>query len=157
VLDNLRDALSVILCGIFDLTTDLSGCTALPNHRHRGGRQAPVWSSGRHVQPGNVLFLMTCAALLAILPVSVNSPFYVLDVNMPVVTLARVVARRMTIETTRMLEDGNHCEEGFASASVVALDYGVGDRNPVFCSGCYRTKDQSEGGNKQKDGQDFSR
>ena len=131
VLDNLRDALSVVLFGIFDLITNLPGSAALPNHRHRGGRQMPVWCSRRHVQPRNVLFLMACAALLTIFSIPVNSPLYVLDVNVSIVTLTREVASRMTIEATRMLEDGNHCEESLASASVVALDRGLGDRKAV--------------------------
>jgi hypothetical protein len=67
----------------------------------------PVRRTWRHVQSGNVLFLMTGATFLAVLAVPVKPAFNILGVRVVVVALAWEVTRRMAVETTRMFEYGN--------------------------------------------------
>ncbi|MDX6384816.1 MAG: hypothetical protein QOK48_2389 [Blastocatellia bacterium] len=67
----------------------------------------PTWRAWRHVQPRDILLLMTGAAFLTVLAMAGDAALHVLRMNMIVVTLPRVVSGRMTIQTARMLEHGN--------------------------------------------------
>src|ERR1700687_317222 len=107
MLDDLRNRLAVVLFWILDLPADLSGRAAFPDHRHAGWGQMPVWCAGRHVQTGDVILLMTGAALLSKLAFTIRSPPDILNVYVCIITLTRKVTSRMAIETTRMFENGN--------------------------------------------------
>ena len=122
VLDDLRDGLAVVLFWIFYLPADLSGRAAFPDHRHVGRRrQMPVWRAGRHVQSGDIMLLMTGGALLSKLAFPIRSATDILNVYVSIVTLARKVTSRMTIETTRMLENRNDGDKEFTCPRVVVL------------------------------------
>lgn len=121
MLDDLRDSLAVVLFWILHLTADLSGRATFPNHRHVGRRQMPIWRTGRHVQSGNIVLLMTGSTLLSKLAFSIWSTLDVLNVYVSIVTLAWKVTRRMAIETTRVFENRNDGDEEFACACVVFL------------------------------------
>src|SRR6266576_405785 len=122
MLDDLRDGLAVVLFWIFDLPADLSGRPAFPDHRHARWGQMPVWRSGGHVQSGDVVLLMTSVALLSKLAFPIRSATYILNVYVSIITLARKVASRMTIKTTRMLENRNDGDEEFTRPGLITLN-----------------------------------
>ena len=126
MLDDLREAFTVILFRILDLATDITRCPTFPDHRCRRGWQVPVRRSRRHIQSGNVLFLMTRTALLTVFPLTVSPPSHVLHVNVAIVTLTWKVAGRMAIKTPRMFQNRDRREKCFASARVVPLDRRIG-------------------------------
>src|SRR5258708_30054136 len=84
----------------------------------------PVRRSRRHVQSGNVLFLMTGAALLAVLTMPIKPASDVLSVDVIVIALTREVARRVAVETSWMFEHGNYREE--CSARFCVIFFGDG-------------------------------
>ncbi|MDX6530776.1 MAG: hypothetical protein QOH41_3066 [Blastocatellia bacterium] len=81
----------------------------------------PIRGARRHVQARDVLFLMTSAALLAVLAESRNASSHVLGVNVIVIALSWIVARRVAIQTTRMFEHWDDRSEELASFRVVSL------------------------------------
>ena len=115
VLDDLRNCLTVILFGILDLATDLSRRASFPNHRHGRGRQMPVGSAGRHVQSGNVLFLMTGSAFLAVLAFAIDPAAHV----SPRASIGACVAI------------GPRCEVGDGALIEAGCVLGAGVRVPV--------------------------
>ena len=64
---------------------------------------------------------MTSVALLSKLAFPIRSATYILNVYMSIITLARKVASRMAIETTRMLENRNYRDEEFTRPVVITL------------------------------------
>lgn len=65
---------------------------------------------------------MTSGALLSKLASPIRSATDILNVYVSIVTLAREVTSRMTIETTRMLENRNDGDKEFTRPGVVALN-----------------------------------
>ena len=121
VVDDLRDGLAVVSFGILDLLTNLSRSFSFPDHRRSAGRQLPVGCARRHVPTGNILLLMAGATLLAIQTFAIQSPSYVLRVDMAIITLSRIVTGCMAVETARMFEHGNDGNEQFAGLCVVPI------------------------------------
>ena len=121
MLDDLCNRLPVIQFRIFNLTTNLSRSPSFPDHRRLRRRQMPAGRTGRHIQTGDILFLMTGAAPLAILAVPIDAPLHVLRMDVAVVALSGKVTVSMTIQTARMFEHGNDRSEEFAGACVVSL------------------------------------
>lgn len=69
---------------------------------------------------------MTGGALLSKLAFTIRSPPDILNVYVSIVTLAREVTGRMTIETTRMLENRNDGDEEFTCPGVITLNRAAG-------------------------------
>ena len=122
VLDDLGNGFAVVLFGIFNLAANLSRSLPFPNHRRSGGRQMPIGRARWHVQPGDVLFLVTSGAFLTVQTLAIRTSLHVLSVNVIVIALSRVVAGGMAIQTTRMFEDGNNRSEKLAGFRVVFLE-----------------------------------
>ncbi len=126
MLDDLSNGVAVILFGIFYLAADVTWTFSFPDHRHPGRRQMPSGRARRHVQSGDILFLMTGAALLAELALAGDAAFHVLRVNVIVVALSGIVSCGMAIQTTRMFEHGNDRSEEFAGLGIVSFKAGPG-------------------------------
>src|SRR5882724_8162577 len=94
---------------------------ALPNHRHFTGRQMPARRPWREMKAIEIVILMAGAALDNVGPVSIRPTLDLHGVRMAVITLARIVAGRMTVHTSRMTQDRNDPFERSRSCDIVSL------------------------------------
>src|SRR6267142_3505980 len=111
VLDNLSDCPVAVLLRVFEQFTEFSAGFSLPDHGHGGGRQPPARRSGRRVQAGNIMVLMTGRTLFRRDAHASHAAPDIHGVLMPIIALARKIPRRVTIHAARMLQYRQQCCE----------------------------------------------
>src|SRR5215472_5729040 len=110
-LDRFRIA-AAIAAGVGQQPAQLDVGEAFPDHRVVGRGQPPIRRARRCVLSGQIVILMTCAALHWSSTLSVWTTPHIHDVRMQIVSLARVVASGVADEAARMMQHGRYGLEG---------------------------------------------
>ncbi len=110
VLDDLADCAVPVLVRVFEQFAELAGGQPFPDHGRCGRRKLPVRRSGRHVDAGEVVVLVTGAALDRVQAVTIGSAADLHGVRMAVVALARKISDGVTVHAARMVQ---HRKDGF--------------------------------------------
>jgi hypothetical protein len=107
VLDDLLDAAMSVLLRILEQLAELAVSQPFPDHGRLGRGKAPIRRSRRHMRSGQVMVLVTGAALNRIYSLPTGAAPDLHRMPMAVVSLTRKISRGVTVHAPRMTQYRN--------------------------------------------------